>query len=164
MEENSPIPPETIAILKKEAAEKGLNFTLISEDSKVKAEPPKPKYIWSQAFESGATPGHPLRHIIYIRNPYPKWEHFIHVTFFIGFPNFNNIFQSWVNRDTRWADWTSGDITLEASAQKLELPHTYIVPDVPPSNYTSIAVLWNSQMGMESYLDFSMVTLGVAPK
>jgi hypothetical protein len=164
MADNSAIPPETIALLKKEASEKGLNFSMISEDLRVKADPPKPKYIWSQAWTSGGHPGHTLRHIIYIQNPSPKWEHSLHVTYFIGFPNFNDIFQSWVHRDTRWQDWTSAPFTLEGNAKKMEILHDHLIPNVPPSNYTSIAVLWRSELGMESYLDFSMVSLGVVPK
>ena len=166
MENDSQIFSENVALLRKEASDGGLVFSTIYDklDHINRGDPSRPKYIWSYAYDSGARPGQKLRHIIYLRNPFPKWEHHLHVTYFIGFPNFDNLFQSWVHRDTRWPDWTTGPFDLEANAQKLEISYAHVIPNVPPSSYNSMAILWRSELGMESYLDFNVVSLNVLPK
>lgn len=164
MEKDAQISSEVIESIQKEASENNLDFSLVSQGAEDRADDNRPKYIWSQAYTSGVRPGQKLRHIIYIRNPKPSWEHSLHATYFIGIPNFNNIYESWIHRDTRWQYWTSPNISLPGSAQKLQIEHSYIVPTVSPSNYVSIALLWSSTLGMEAYLDFSTISSTVLQK
>ena len=138
-----------IDLFKKEAKEKGLQFSSLGKDElvrKIKRKSGKSPYFYASAWTSGTSPGSEAALNVYIANPDPDDYELMYVTVFFGLGNFfEDISQAWLGRDTRWPELSTRRFHLAAGATTSQI-FLYVTPaGIPLSTYMGNAVLWFAQ-------------------
>lgn len=138
-----------IDLLKKEAKEKGLEFSSLSKDElirKIKRKSGKSPYFYGSSWTGGTPAGSQAALTVHIANPDPDDYEFMFVSVFFGLGNFfDDISQAWLGRDTRWPELSTRRFEIAAGATTSQ-SFLYVTPSgIPLSTYMGNAVLWFAQ-------------------